>query len=422
MTLRRWFAGLVGVSLLGFPLAVFAQLEAVDEARAEEAVAEEAVIEEDAVADEVVEGIFETVQRVIRPRPARPPGADPFGGPDAPATEPEDKPAEEKEEEKEEPETPRTPKAPLPPRFMLLKLQDGSLIAGDLSVNEITVTTEFGELTVPIAKIKSFTPGLDSNTKAGEELKGKLKDLESDDYNTREQARKDLAAMGPKIAQQLTPHLNSENVEVKRHVTEILKEFEQQAEETSEDEEGGASNKPWIDEDTIETTNFTVTGKISPAEFRMASKYGPLTIALGEIVSASRPTDSRESIRRTVSVPGQNLVQRGFKQTGVRVQAGDRVTITASGNITMTPWGGNSASGPDGMPNYGWYVNGSIPGGALVYRIGDKGQIQKAGTRVTFTAKTSGTLQLAIGMMAEYGNEGYNFPGEYKAKVKVDPK
>lgn len=426
MTLHRWFAGLVAVSLLGFPLSVSAQLEEVEiEAAAEEAAEKaRAALEEAVEVDEVIEvegiaeGIIETVQRVIRPRPVPPRAADPFGGPDA-AKESEDKPAAE---EQEEPETPRAPRAPLPPRFMLLKLQDGSLIAGDLSVKEITVTTEFGELTVPIAKIKSFTPGLDSNSKAAEQLNAKLKDLESDDYNTREQARKDLAAMGPKISMQLTPHLNSENVEVKRHVTEILKDFEQQAEEESEDEEGISSNKPWINEDTIETINFTVTGKISPAEFKMASKYGPLTIGLGEIVTASRPTDSRESIRRSVSVPGQNLVQRGFKQTGIRVQAGDRVTITASGNITMTPWGGNASSGPDGMPNYGWYVNGSIPGGALVYRIGDKGQIQKAGSRVTFTAKTSGNLQLAIGMMAEYGNEGYNFPGEFKAKIKVDPK
>ena len=152
-----------------------------------------------------------------------------------------------------------------------------------------------------------------------------------------------------------------------------------------EDEEGGSSQKLLIDEDTVETTEFTVIGKISPAKFEMASKYGPLTIALGDIVEASRPTDTRESIRKSLSVPGQNLASRGFKSTGIRVQAGDRVTITASGNIVMTPWGGNASSGPDGMPNYGWYVPSTIPGGALVYRIGDKGSIQKAGTRVSFT-------------------------------------
>ena len=379
------------MACLAFPLVAQAQVEAVEE---------------------VIEA---AVQRVRPGRPVPPAIGEPAATEEGAA----DKPAEEP---KEEPEAPRKPRPPLPPRFILLKLLDGSTIAGELSVNEIKVKTEFGELTVPIAKIKSFTPGLDSNEKAANELKAKLKDLESDDYNTREQAHKDLAAMGPKISKQLAPYAASENAEVKRHVSEILKEFEQQAEEASEDEEDeGKTNQVWINDDTVETTDFTVTGKISPAEFKVTSKYGPLTVALGEIVLASRPMDTRESIRRSLTVPGQNLASRSFKSSGIRVQAGDRVTITASGNITMSPWGSNASSGPEGMPNYGWYVNGSIPGGALVYRIGDKGQILKAGSRVSFTAKTSGTLQLAIGMMPEYSNEGYNFPGEYKARIKVDP-
>jgi hypothetical protein len=349
--------------------------------------------------------------KIGRPRRPLPPGA---AGPVEAAKTEEAEPAAEAEPV-------RKPRAPLPPRFMTLKLQDGSTIAGELSIEQIKVTTEFGELNVPIAKLKSFTPGLDSNPTVSKQLSDKLKDLESDDYQTREQAHKDLAAMGPKISKQLAEHINSENAEVKRHVTEIMKEFEQMTEEASEEEDGASQPKAWIDDDTVETLDFTVIGKVSPPEFELSSKYGPLVVKLGDIVQASRPMDARESMQRSVTVSGQNLAQRSFKSTGIRVQAGDRVTITASGNITMTPWGGNASSGPDGMPNYGWYVNGSIPGGALVYRIGDKGQVQKAGARITFTAKSSGTLQLAIGIQGEYAGENYQFPGEYKTKVKVAP-
>ena len=80
----------------------------------------------------------------------------------------------------------RRPKVELPPQFMMLRLQDGSSIAGDLSIKEIQITTEFGLLTVPIAKLKSFTPGLDSNKKAADMLQTKIKELASDDYKTRE--------------------------------------------------------------------------------------------------------------------------------------------------------------------------------------------------------------------------------------------
>jgi hypothetical protein len=403
MLFRLWLTGVIAGLFFGVAPVCFAQVDEIDE----EVIIEE--VFEPAIDEPIFEG--------PRPFPARGRIAVPVGPAPIADTEKPADPAEEPEEQL----SPR-PKTQLPPQFIVLKLQDGSTIAGDLSVKEISIETEFGELTVPIAKIRSFVPGLDSNPKAADELAAKIKDLESDDYKTREQARKDLLAMGPRISKQIAPHLESENAEVKRHVTEIMKEFEQQMEEAADDEEGASEAvKPLINLDTLETTEFTVTGRISPAEFKMASKYGPLTIALGDIVKASRPVDQRESLRRSISVPGQNLAQRSFKSTGLRVAAGDKVTITASGTITMSPWGSNASSGPDGMPNYGWYVPGSIPGGALVYRIGEKGQVQKAGTKTTFTAKTSGMLQLAVGMMPEYANEGYNFPGEFKAKVRVDP-
>jgi hypothetical protein len=337
------------------------------------------------------------------------------------ATEGEKKPAENAQEE--EVTTVKPAVVELPPRYILFHLQDGSAIAGDLSVNEITVTTEFGQLTIPVAKIRSFTPGLNSNQQSLKNIQDRLAELASDDYATRERARKQLAALGPKIIHELQPHRNSENAEVKRHVAEILKEFEELTAELEDDEEASANaEKPWIRLDTIETTEFTVTGSIAPQTFQLASKYGPLTIALGDVTRAERQQGvTAEVVRKSISVAGTNLIQRSAKNSGIRVQAGDKVTITASGSIVMSPWGNNARSGPDGMPNYGWYVPNSIPGGALVGRIGDKGNVFKVGAKHTFVAKTSGTLQLAIGMIPDYATEGYNFPGEYSVKIRVEP-
>ena len=110
---------------------------------------------------------FEFAQKIGRPRPPRPPGAPGAGPVEAAKT----------EEPEPEAEPVRKPRAPLPPRYMNLKLQDGSTIAGELSIDSIKVTTEFGELNVPIAKLKSFTPGLDSNPTVSKQLGDKLKDL-----------------------------------------------------------------------------------------------------------------------------------------------------------------------------------------------------------------------------------------------------
>jgi hypothetical protein len=356
--------------------------------------------------------------------PDLPPGAaDPFGGPrpaiPAPAA-PGDKPAEAA---KEEPaiDVPRKPAVELGPKHIRLHLFDGSVISGDLSVSEITVATSFGKLVVPIDKIRSFTPGLDSNPKQAEELSNLINNLGSDDYKTREQAHKDLAAMGAKIRKELEQHVQSENAEIKRHVTEILKELEAAAEEQSDDEEATAES-PWIRLDTVVTTDFTVIGKVSPPEFVIQSKYGPLNVKLADVKMAAREAGVKESLRKTVTVEGNNIAQRSFKTSGVRVEAGDKITLRADGNVIMSPWGSNAATGPDGAPNYGWYIPNQIPGGALVARIGDKGTIFKVGRQSTFVAKSSGILQLAIGIQPEYANEGYQYPGQYSVKLKIDPK
>ncbi len=354
---------------------------------------------------------------LAQPLPRAIRGADPFPavGP-VPAS--DVRPADNKDEPAVD--VPRSTPVELGPKHMRLHLLDGSVISGDLSVGEIEVETAFGKLIVPIDRIRSLKPGLDSYPKVLAEIEGLIKNLGSDDYKTREQAHKDLAAMGTKIRHELERFAADENAEIKRHVGEILKELDQQAEEMADDDEANAE-QPWIRLDTLVTTDFTVVGQVSPKEFGIASKYGPLTIQLADVKLGERPTGVREPLRKTVTVEGANLAQRGFKSTGIRVQAGDRISLRADGNIIMSPWGGNAASGPDGMPNYGWYVPNQIPGGSLVAKIGDKGTIFKVGRQSTFVAKNAGVLQLAIGMQAEYANEGYQYPGRYEVKLKIDP-
>jgi hypothetical protein len=324
---------------------------------------------------------------------------------------------------KDEPavDVPRKPPVQLGPKHIRLHLLDGSVISGDLSVSEVEIETNFGKLVVPIEKIRNFTPGLDSNPKQIAELEALINNLSSDDYKTREQSHKDLSAMGPKIQKELERFAGSENAEIKRHVGEILKEFEEASEESSDDEEGMAE-QPWIRQDTIVTTDFTVVGKVSPKEFTIQSKYGPLNVQLADVKLASRDQGAKESLRKSVTVEGTNIAQRSFKSTGVRVEAGDKIVLKADGNIIMSPWGSNAATGPDGAPNYGWYIPNQIPGGALVARIGDKGTVFKVGRQSTFVAKSSGVLQLAIGIQAEYANEGYNYPGQYNVKLRIEPR
>ena len=354
-------------------------------------------------------------------------GDDPFSGPAAPAEEKpasvKDKVEENKAEEPEE-EAPREPAAPVDPKVIRIHLMDGSVISGELTIEEITVETDFGKLIVPITSINSFKPGLDSYPHLADSVNGLIEKLGSDDYQTREQAHKDLGKMGLKVKMELERFKNDENAERKRHVEQILKEFESLAEEQADgdDEEAAPVEPVWLRDDTVVTNRFTAIGKIEPKSFTMNSKYGPLTVKLADVRMMDRESGAKETVRRKLSVPGSNLVQAGFKNSGVRVEAGDKITITADGSIVMSPWGSNMNSGPDGGQNYVWYVNNKIPGGALMAKIGSSGEEFKVGSKHSFVAKRSGVLQFAIAMQAQYAQQGYSYPGQYNVKVRVDPK
>ena len=329
---------------------------------------------------------------------------------------PDEKKKDEKKPE-EEVEPPRAPAEPVDPEIIRLHLLDGSIVTGKLSVKEIVVDTQFGKLTIPVTNIVSFRPGLDSFPDLSKQINDLITALAANDYNERESAQKELIKMGPPIRKLLEARQKSDDdAERNRRIKVILEGFEEAG--AGEEEEGATPE--WIPLDTIVTTDFTVVGTIVQKKFGITSKFGELAINLGDIRRGERNVGAKEDLRRTIPVDGSAIAQRSFKNTKIRVEVGDRVTLTADGTITMTPWGSNAMCTPDGSPNYGWYQGNEIAGGALVGKIGDSGPIFKVGSKNTFVAKKAGVLFLAIGMNPSYANQ--TFPGKYEVKVRVQPK
>jgi hypothetical protein len=308
------------------------------------------------------------------------------------------------------------PDKPLPPDFIRLYLMDGSVIAGRLPMKEIAVETLFGNLNVPVSKIKSITPGLVSHPALAKEISGLIADLGSANYSDREKAQQALVKMGPPVRSELERHQNDSDVERRNRVKAILAEFDQQTEDLDEDTEAVSSLR---ERDTIDTTEFTIIGKIVPQSFVITSLYGDLNVKLADIRKAERSSDKKDDLRQTFSVDASHFALRNSLSTGIRVERGDVVSVTADGTITMTPWGNAAIATPEGAQNYGWFIPGQIASGALVGKIGND-SFRKLGSRSTFTAERSGVLQLAIGMQADYTEN--QFPGKYTVKVRVQRK
>jgi hypothetical protein len=301
-------------------------------------------------------------------------------------------------------------------RQMRLHLMEGSVVSGKLSTETVTVETAFGKLEVPVASIVSFTPGLDSHPQERQKIGRLIQQLGSNTAAERDAAQRALADMGKTIQSELARYANDDDVERRTRVQKILAEYE----ESDEDDDVDASSvRPWQAQDSLETNLFTVVGKIAPQAFDLQTQFGPLKVAISDIRRGERETEQKPEIKKVINVGGEHLVQLNM-QSSVRVNRGDKVQITADGRLTMSPWGNNTFSTPDGSEQFQWYVPNQIPGGALVARVGSSGKVFKVGSKHSFVATRAGMLYFGIAMSPQFATSDYNYPGRYDVRIRVN--
>ncbi len=328
------------------------------------------------------------------------------------------------EGKKEQDSTPAKPSTTpqVKPDFSIVRvhLMEGSVVSGQLSVKSITVNTDFGKLVIPIDRILSLTPGLQSHPKDQKKIGRLVQQLGSNNARERDKAERDLTDFGISIMPFLKKYAKDPDTERRTRIHKILLELREIADD---EEENGVSKKTprLVVKDIVVTDQFTVVGEVTPKSFQVKTKFGPLMVALSDIRNVEREIQSRkEEFRKKISVPGASIIQVAAKSTGIRLRRGDKISFSATGRIVMSPWGSSSFSTPDGGQKYQWYVQNQIPGGCLVGRIGSNGTVFKIGSKASLTAKSSGILYLAIGMTNSYAR-GYSYPGQYDVKVRVIP-
>lgn len=348
---------------------------------------------------------------------------DPFSAPQPAAKEPAGRKAPSAKQDKDESPSAlsKQPTIEYPPTYVKFFLVDGDIVSGELNTNTLVISTEFGKLSVPIERIIRFEPGLNSYPDVIAQLNQLVEDLGSSKYDARQLAHKKLVELGPRIRIELSRYKDNGNAERKRHLEEIKKEIAAKIEEFDEEEMDDPQNQPWEKNDRLVTATFTAVGKIQQEQFKLKGKYGELNIKLSDIQRGSRPMGGKEPINKSLTVNQENFVQLKFKSPGLAVEKGDLVSVTAKGTITLSPWGSNAVSTPNGTPQYGTMPNTpGIPFGALVAKIGN-GKYFLVGQKKKFRADAKGKLQFGITMNRSYVGKSYQFPGDYKLKIKIEP-
>ncbi len=331
----------------------------------------------------------------------------------------EAKQAEEEQEDEAAPmlETDSTGGSQPGPREVRLELWDGSILTGDLGIDSIHIDTKFGTLEVPVSNIQYLRPGLESIPELKEKIVGLVEQLGDKEFQNRERAHRELLAMGLALRNQLRNFNDGGSAERKKHLQTLSEEIE----ELAEDEDPSQAAKAALEqEDAITTGDFTIVGRIRENEFALKTRYGDLQVKLQDIRSGDRAWGSvGAAVRKNLDIEATAFFQREPAKTRIRVKAGDRISIRASGTVNWASWG-NMASSPDGIGNQGQW-NG-MNCGTLAARIGKSGDVIKVGEKVEFVAKSSGELTLGIAMQDNYASqEGYQWTGKYTARIVVEP-
>lgn len=102
-----------------------------------------------------------------------------------------------------------------------------------------------------------------------------------------------------------------------------------------------------------------------------------------------QPHSQTELLTRSV------YAYRQWQSTGIYLNTGDRVTLTAAGQWSYSPEVG--LNGPEGgLWAPGYYPLPEAPGGALLGRVGENGQFFYVGCKLDYIAPAPGLLYLGI--------------------------
>ncbi|MFI4860863.1 MAG: hypothetical protein ACIAXF_09310 [Phycisphaerales bacterium JB063] len=317
-----------------------------------------------------------------------------------------------------EDEPPAAPPAQeLPEGTMRFHLMDGSILTGTLAIDALPVDTEFGRLVVPIDSIKSFAPGLNAHPALAQRIDTLIEQLASPNAAQRDRAQADLISYGPGLIPEMQKYTDDADDERKLRVAAVLEElYSMEGDPMAFDDGNEGPSLARLDQ--VVTDGFTIAGAIAVPTFEIESKFGMLTVNLGDIESAGIVTNAIPEVRRTVDVDATNMTRVAEKSTGIRLQRGDRVIIRAEGNITMTPWGNGAVATPDGCAQCGNYA-GNILMGALIGRVGDNGSDILVGSSHTFTADRAGMFYLSFALQPNWGRQ--QFPGKFSVRIRVVP-
>lgn len=292
-----------------------------------------------------------------------------------------------KEEPKKEPKP--EPKPAPAVNEVEIRFHDGTTVRKVVVLQDnLEVVTRYGKLTVPTKDIRRIEFGFRLPPETAKKVADLIKDLGSNNFQRRQDANKELLALGRLAYPVLLKEAKNTDLESNRRAIALVEKIREKV---------PANQLRVKDYDMIHTKEFAIAGRITSDAIKARSQhFGELQLKVPDLRSMRSMAGSGEA---TVSVDATKYCSANnttWLDTGFEVNAEVSLAITASGQVDLyaNQGGGQYLSGPEGNANVG--RSGTYLPGQLLGRIGTNGKVFTIGQRHDSTPTSEGKLFVRI--------------------------
>jgi hypothetical protein len=289
-----------------------------------------------------------------------------------------------------------------------LTMRDGNVMSGTSKMASVSLVTDYGKLEIPIKNVTALDLGITTDKVTTDKVIVLVKQLANSNEEMRKNAYNELVKMDIKAIPAINDFIYSSKFEASTFTDYTadgaLLELQSKYNVTD-----GFSSKDVISIDY----EYSMGGKYEFAKIDLKTEYGTLSIPKEKIkhIDVMYHGDSENgelTFKLLATKHISSNTNGGWFKTGIMVKSGQKLIITASGEVTFASLSGSKykpdgsivGSATTGTESYeGDYNSGSTyPSyGNVVYKIGDSStQTLKAGAKFSGNVQSSGMLYISI--------------------------
>jgi hypothetical protein len=283
---------------------------------------------------------------------------------------------------------------------LCVKLRNGNVMSGLSSLNLISMNTNYGTLQIPIKDLVLIEFGIIATDKTKQKIAAYVDLLQSGNEADCQQTFKSLCNVEMGAIPVLESYLDKDNCAYQEYNVEAAYNYLKTS----------YGIESFINEDVITLNgDFRFPGILDILNIEIETEFGALNIPRDKALSIEIvPDENSENANRNFKLEANQYISAnlngGWLKTNIKLSKGQKFTIESKGEIIMASLS-NQTHKPSGayLPPGGAWTTGNdhdvnaLPiFGNVVFRIGETGVMQKAGTKIATTANASGILYLSI--------------------------